>query len=135
MSKTSEPLPERHLINRKRVELITYLKGGSLSRAIQRGQLPEPLMFENTPRWWEHEIYEALEKVERGRGRFSGKRHTGRRAKPEDETTIEVETPKDQAIEAQAIGPGPPLNEPPAKRPRGRPRGRKTSEPRPPAAE
>jgi hypothetical protein len=82
MSKPVETLPERRLINRKRVELITMLKGGSLSRAMDRGDIPEPLMFgDNTPRWWEHEIYEALDRIRRGRGRFYGKRNTGKRAK------------------------------------------------------
>ena len=67
--------PERRLIRRKEVERKSGLKGGSLVRAIARGQLPEAVVVgHSTLRWWEHEVDEALARLPRGKGQKRVKR-------------------------------------------------------------
>jgi predicted DNA-binding transcriptional regulator AlpA len=78
--------PARRLINRKMVEQITGLKNASMQRAIDRGELPQAVVFgDNTPRWWEDEVYAHLERLRRGKGRM----RNNRRKPIEAESVIE----------------------------------------------
>ena len=74
---TNQAEPERRLIPRKDVERKTGLKGGSLVRAVERGQLPKAVVIgPGTIRWWEHEVDEALARLPRGKGERRMKRET-----------------------------------------------------------
>jgi hypothetical protein len=95
MSRYIVERPERRLIPRKIVELISGLKGGSLQRAIDRGELHQPVMFgDNTPRWWEDELYDDLSKLRRGKGKMPNSRSL----KPKQLPLVEAESAENALV-------------------------------------
>ena len=99
--------PERRLITRKRVEVKSGLKGASLTRAIERGVIPEGLLLgPSTVRWWEHEVDAALAALPRGKGQ----KRVRRQAK------MQIAAPPPSELLGHNGGPPMPLDKPRPKR-------------------